>query len=213
MADVEHYAILAATSSKEAFRDRFAGSAVLVRLDERGGRLDPAPWAFPPPQTSGSLAGPRRDDEVDAEALRAALEADTGDGHEDDPVFIAAEEEPTATTLAPPPVHPPAGGAASVLELPAMGGSGDVLLVGRGRESHVYLAERSMGRRHARLIAKSEGFVVEDAGSSNGTRLNGRAVPAGGAVLASGDVLAFGDVECVFLDLEDFYERLPGFMD
>lgn len=209
MANIEHYAVLAATSSAEAFRGRLSGDAVLVRLDERGGKLDPAPWAFPPGQTAGPQTGPRKDDEVDAEALRAALESDTGDAE----VFVAAEEEATATTLTPPPVVPAARGAASVLELPARSREGAVLTLGRGADNDVTIAERSVSRHHARLKAGGGGFSLEDVGSQNGTRLNGRALPAGGASLASGDVVAFGDVECVFLDATDFQERLPAFMD
>jgi hypothetical protein len=212
LANVEHYAVLAATSSKEAFRARLAGAAVLVRLDERGGKLDPAPWAFSPPQAARFSAGPRRDEEVGAEALRAALAGDMGEAS-DEPAFHAAEEEATATTLSPPPVVPAAGGAASVLELPALGRGEAAVRIGRGAENHVVISERSLSRHHARLLPRGDGFVVEDTGSQNGTKLNGRPLPAGGVLLKSGDILAFGDVECVFLDADEFQERLPEFMD
>lgn len=213
MRTVQHFAALCATSTKDAFLAALGGGAVFVRLDERGGRLDPAPWAFAThtsaPRAAGS--GPRRDDEVDAEALRLALEGETRGGA--DGVFSTPDDEETATSLAPLPVIPPARGAASVLVVPAAKGSGRVLSLGRARESDVVVPEMSVSRKHATLTAKGDGFVLTDAGASNGTRVNGRPAPSGGYLLSSGDIVAFGDVECVFLEAEAFWDRVPTFMD
>lgn len=212
MRTVQHFAALCATTSRDAFLSALGGGAVLVRLDERGGRFDPTPWAFSPASgPRGPSTGPRRDDEVDTEALRLALAGETREGAEG--VFTTPDDEETATSLAPLPVIPPARGAASVLVLPAEKGSGRTLTLGRTSESDVVLAEMSVSRRHATLTARSDGFVLTDAGASNGTRVNGRPAPAGGYLLSSGDIVAFGDVECVFLEAEAFWERVPTFMD
>lgn len=212
MRTVQQFAALRATSTKEAFLERLGGGAVLVRLDERGGRLDPAPWAFTSQASArASGTGPRRDDEVDAEALRLALEGETEEGEAG--VFTSPDEEETATTLTPPAVVPPARGAASVLVVPADKESGRALSVGRDAENDLVVPEMSVSRKHATLEVSSDGFEVQDLGGANGTRINGRPAPAGGYLLTSGDIVAFGDVECVFLDADAFWERIPSFMD
>lgn len=212
MTTVQHFAALQATTTREAFLAALGGGAVLVRLDERGGRLDPAPWAFS--QASAARApgsGPRRDDEVDAEALRLALEGETREGEAG--VFTTPDDEETATSLTPPPVVPPARGAASVLVLPANKGSGASLTLGRAEGNDVVVPEMSVSRKHATLTAGPDGFLVTDVGAANGTRVNGRPAPTGGYLLSSGDIVAFGDVECVFLEAEAFWERVAGYMD
>lgn len=212
MRTVQQFAALRATSTKEAFLQRLGGGAVLVRLDERGGRLDPAPWAFTSQSSARSPGtGPRRDDEVDAEALRLALEGETEEGEAG--AFASPDEEETATTLTPPAVVPPARGAASVLVVPADKGIGRALSVGRDAENDLVVPEMSVSRKHATLEVSSDGFELKDLGGANGTRINGRPAPAGGYLLTSGDIVALGDVECVFLDADAFWERVPSFMD
>ncbi len=210
MRTVQHFAALHATQSKGTFLGQLGGGAVLVRLDERGGRLDPAPWAFPQSGARAQATGPRRDDEVDAEALRLAL---LGETREAEGVFTTPDEEETATSLTPLPVVPPARGAASVLVLPASPGSERTLTLGRAGDNDVVLPEMSVSRKHAAVAVGADGFRLRDLGAANGTRVNGRPAPAGGYLLSSGDIVAFGDVECVFLDAEAFWERVPGFMD
>jgi pSer/pThr/pTyr-binding forkhead associated (FHA) protein len=141
--------------------------------------------------------------------MREALAAETQDGAG----LLSDDDETTATTMVPPPVKPPAGGAASVVRLPARKGSEQTLVVGRGEECDLLLAERSISRRHAELAARDDGFVVRDLGSSNGTQVNGRAAPQGGYLLSPGDIVAFGDVELLFLDAEAFWERVESLMD
>jgi len=63
-----------------------------------------------------------------------------------------------------------------------------------GREEAVFnLNDESVSKGHARLRFQGGGFVVEDMGSTNGTRLNGRKLGRGEAArLHGGDRLAFG---------------------
>jgi len=46
--------------------------------------------------------------------------------------------------------------------------------LGRGGDADIVIDERSISRRHATLHFRAEGLVVEDHGSSNGTRVRGR---------------------------------------
>jgi DNA-binding NtrC family response regulator len=80
----------------------------------------------------------------------------------------------------------------------ALGGVTEVE-IGRGeqrafvrkeRRLRVDLADRSMSQLHARLVPGGDGWTIEDAGSKNGTRVNGR--PVGCTELADGDVIECG---------------------
>lgn len=54
-------------------------------------------------------------------------------------------------------------------------------------------AERDLdvSSRHAAIVRKTEGFVLQDLGSRNGTFVNGKRI-AGDTLLATGDVIGFG---------------------
>lgn len=72
-------------------------------------------------------------------------------------------------------------------------GSPGEMIVGRSARCTVVLREPTVSRRHARLIFRDAFWVVQDLASTNGTRLNGRAV--GRCRLRPGDRLAFGEAE------------------
>lgn len=219
MSTVEHHARVRATRSREGFLEVLGGGGVLVRLDERGGRGDPTPWAFHAAARDLGPGGPPRDDErVNADELRKALSAETQSirlpAGEPDGVFKSGSDEETATTLTPPPCIPAARGAASVVVIPAALGSGRILTLGRSPTSDVVIAEMSVSRVHAELRADATGFVLVDRRSSQGTRVNGRVLEADRErPLASGDIVELGDVKCLYLDAEGFWERVPDFMD
>ena len=89
------------------------------------------------------------------------------------------------------------------------GVSGDETLIGRfdpvtEQRPDVDLTEadlkRSVSRRHAKLLATDDGFVlVEEVGTLNGTFLNGeRLVTGEPRAIADGDQLGFGMVKMVF---------------
>ncbi len=52
-------------------------------------------------------------------------------------------------------------------------------VVGRGRDADLVLDEAGVSRSHVRLVPDPEGWNFEDAGSTNGVRLNGRTVQGG----------------------------------
>jgi hypothetical protein len=85
----------------------------------------------------------------------------------------------------------------------------DVALVGRsspadGVAPDVDLTDvdpnRLVSRRHAFVLRKRGGFVVEDLESVNGTYLNGiqRLQPHAQTLLRDGDQITFGEVRCIF---------------
>lgn len=52
----------------------------------------------------------------------------------------------------------------------------DRLVIGRGRTADLALAEATISRAHAAIGFGTEGFYVEDLGSTNGTLVNGARV-------------------------------------
>ena len=64
----------------------------------------------------------------------------------------------------------------------------DHLLIGRDASCDVPVFSRQVSRRHARLTRASEGVLLEDLGSKNGTHRNGKAV-TGPVLLKDGDVI------------------------
>lgn len=70
-------------------------------------------------------------------------------------------------------------------------------LVGRGAECGIQLASPSVSRVHARLWADANGVTIEDAGSKNGTWVNGTRVDLP-SPLRDGDEVALGRCRLVF---------------
>ncbi|HVN38188.1 MAG TPA: FHA domain-containing protein [Myxococcota bacterium] len=77
-----------------------------------------------------------------------------------------------------------------------------VVTLGRSHECDVVIPDRSVSRRHALIKREGTRFLVLDAGSSNGTSINGRNVLTRGAgppsPLAPGDTLRLGSLEFTF---------------
>ena len=65
------------------------------------------------------------------------------------------------------------------------------VVIGRRHDSDFVIGDATVSRRHAALHRKGYSWIVEDLGSRNGTRVNGRRV-VGRAVIAPGDELGFG---------------------
>jgi len=64
----------------------------------------------------------------------------------------------------------------------------DSLLIGRDANCDVPVINRQVSRRHALLTRASEGVLLEDLGSKNGTHRNGKGV-TGPVLLKDGDVI------------------------
>ena len=191
-AALEVYLRAAALSDVDAFVRALPGPFVLVRLDERGGADEPAPWAW-----------------------HVLMKEHVDDAAADDDVFISAllgdaaasSDEATATGPAQPPLPlPKAEEAASVVVVPDGGGR-----VGRGKGCALRIAERSVSRAHAMLQVDGDSCAVVDLDSDNGTSINGMVLAPGTTQsLRSGDVLALGDVVFLLLDRRGFFTHLPA---
>src|SRR5258707_14218586 len=71
------------------------------------------------------------------------------------------------------------------------------MVIGRGEESHVFLPDYRLSRRHAEVEQRIDGFYIVDLGSTNGTFLNGQRVQ-GEHRLSGGDLISLGDSRLVF---------------
>ena len=65
------------------------------------------------------------------------------------------------------------------------------LLIGRGEDCTLQIRDRSVSRRHARITARDNRFIIEDLRGANGTYVNGNAVKRR-ATLTPGDVIELG---------------------
>lgn len=67
------------------------------------------------------------------------------------------------------------------------------IVIGRGREADLAVAEPTISRQHAAIAWDGTGYVLEDLGSTNGTRVNGR--KATRARLLAGDEIELGRLQ------------------
>lgn len=65
-----------------------------------------------------------------------------------------------------------------------------ITTIGRHPESHIFLSDLTVSRRHAEVIISEGGFEVRDAGSLNGTYVNMQRVDS--ARLQDGDIVQIG---------------------
>lgn len=63
-------------------------------------------------------------------------------------------------------------------------------IVGRAREADVSISEHGISRHHCTLVRSDDGFTIEDAGSTNGTLVNGERVKR--MALTPGDRIQLG---------------------
>jgi predicted component of type VI protein secretion system len=66
----------------------------------------------------------------------------------------------------------------------------DWMVIGRGRDADIVIAEPTMSRAHAAIGFDGSHFFVQDLGSTNGTRLNGGRAEK--AELKDGDQIQLG---------------------
>ncbi|WP_224366127.1 FHA domain-containing protein [Hyalangium versicolor] len=78
----------------------------------------------------------------------------------------------------------------------------DSVLIGRTPECDVVLYDAGVSRKHCRIFSEGNRFLIEDMGSSNGTKLNGSAITRKQS-LSDGDQLTLGPVVFVFGAMEE----------
>jgi hypothetical protein len=88
----------------------------------------------------------------------------------------------------------------------------DMITVGRTGNNDVVVADVSVSRFHAFFQLRGDEVALADAGSRNGTTIDGEPLePRGpGTVLESGSVIGFGHTEFLFLDAGDLWDHLRG---
>ncbi|HET6613874.1 MAG TPA: FHA domain-containing protein [Kofleriaceae bacterium] len=85
----------------------------------------------------------------------------------------------------------------------------DMITVGRTANNDVVVSDVTVSRFHAYFREQSGAWVVCDAGSKNGTRLDGEMLePRRDQAVASGQIVRVGDVETTFFIAADLYEIL-----
>ena len=79
-------------------------------------------------------------------------------------------------------------------DLPAAGVEG--VFLGRDEESHIVIDDQKASRAHAHIRPSPQGWVLEDLGSTNGTRVNGFRTSA--QILSDGDSVTIGATQFRF---------------
>jgi hypothetical protein len=85
--------------------------------------------------------------------------------------------------------------------------AGHLITMGRAPENDVVVPDTSISRFHAYVKeGANHQWLIQDAGSTNGTTVNGHSVPRQGSgspvELSSGDDVRLGQVELTFLDAD-----------
>ena len=73
-----------------------------------------------------------------------------------------------------------------------------ITTIGRTKDNLIRVDEPAVSRRHAQISLTSDGYVLRDLGSENGTYVNGERSET--RVLAEGDRIQIGTVRFVFYD-------------
>jgi hypothetical protein len=76
-------------------------------------------------------------------------------------------------------------------------GGGDQFSIGRDASCDLAIADMTVSRLHAQLERTSEGWLLSDLESTNGTRVNGWRV-RGKVPVRPGDLVSFGNLEVIF---------------
>ncbi len=77
------------------------------------------------------------------------------------------------------------------------------LFVGRDLSNDIVINDPEISRRHARLYAQGNSYVLEDLGSTNGSFVNGQRL-MGPNVLRPGDTVTFGERMSMVFESSDF---------
>jgi transcriptional regulator with PAS, ATPase and Fis domain len=83
-----------------------------------------------------------------------------------------------------------------------------LLQIGTKKENDISLKDETMSRVHFEIHQTKDGYVLKDAGSLNGTFINGVRVKE--AFLLAGAVIRAGQTELKFLPLDETFEVVPS---
>src|SRR3954447_14906795 len=85
----------------------------------------------------------------------------------------------------------------------------DSVVIGRNPECNVILYDAGVSRKHCRIFNEGNRILIEDMGSSNGTKVNGSAISKKQA-LTDGDQITLGPVVFVYGALAEDPGVEPG---
>ena len=92
-------------------------------------------------------------------------------------------------------------------------GFADTIFVGRSTSNDVCVPHTSVSKLHARIRDAGDGIFLQDAGSSNGTLVNGDVVGSGVDVaLVHGDLIRFGSILLQCFEPRRLHSVLERFM-
>ena len=76
----------------------------------------------------------------------------------------------------------------------------DLISIGRSVDNLLQIEDASVSSHHAQLVSGENGdYILEDLGSTNGTRLNGKTIKEGEShKLHNGDKVRFGSIETIY---------------
>ncbi len=86
--------------------------------------------------------------------------------------------------------------------------SGSVFTVGRRPGNSAQLSDASVSGRHAEFVVESDGVVVRDLGSTNGTKIDGERIES--RKLVHGDVVVLGSVKVTLLETDRAGSAAPA---
>lgn len=75
-------------------------------------------------------------------------------------------------------------------------------IIGRGANAEIPVASGNLSRHHARVLFVNDKYVLEDLGSTNGSKVNGARVHS--HALAEGDLVELGDAVFRFSLVKSF---------
>jgi two-component system, cell cycle response regulator len=79
-------------------------------------------------------------------------------------------------------------------------------VIGRSREAAIHITDVGLSRRHAQIVRRSDGFYIEDLGSTNGTFYNGERL-SGPHKLEDGSRIQIGENTVLRFALQDQLEQ------
>jgi Inner membrane component of T3SS, cytoplasmic domain len=100
-------------------------------------------------------------------------------------------------------------GESLAIALVAKDGGTEVRL-GRAQENDLVVDDGTLSRQHLLFRREAAGWTVRDAGSSNGSKLNGMRFGGEVVLLQPGDRIEAGTVRLTFYDGASLYMRLRG---
>lgn len=72
--------------------------------------------------------------------------------------------------------------------------------IGRSKKCGIYIPDPYLSKQHARIFFKDAEFYIEDLGSTNGTRVNGKPLGARPSKLKDNDKISIGHMNFLFVD-------------